>query len=44
MADLAGKEAIIAATIQHFDQIDILVNAEVTEEKFVPTIVQRSER
>lgn len=39
MADLAWKVAIIAEAIQHFDQIDVLVNAEVKEEKFVPTIV-----
>lgn len=44
MKNLAGKEAIIAETIQHFDQIDVLGNVEVIEEKFVPTMVQRFER
>jgi hypothetical protein len=44
MKDLAWKEAIIAEAMQHFDQIDVLVNAEVTKEKFVPTMGQRCER
>jgi hypothetical protein len=44
MKDLTWKEAIIAETIQHFDQIDVLVNVEVIEEKSVPTMVQRFER